>query len=281
MEMTYQRTIEKAVAIGGIGLHTGEKVSMLVKPSPADSGINFIRTDLPNRPLINIRSMALGGGPAASRRTTVASGAIVIETVEHLMAAIAVLGIDNVVIEVDNTELPGLDGSAKGFFDALKAAGVTEQGSPRRVLKIDQPAWVEAEDSFLAIFPSEEYRISYTLSYTNPRALEGFYSVRVDEATFGREIAPARTFCFEEEALVLLKSGYGKGANYENTLVIGANGPIKNAYRFPDEPVRHKVLDLIGDLALVGYVVRGHVIGIRSGHDMNRELVRKLRGRID
>lgn len=272
-----QRTIKDAVTVEGIGLQTGSKVRLTLKSSPANSGISFIRVDLPNKPLLNIQSMDLGASDSAERRTMLGFGALQIQTTEHLLAALAGLSIDNIVIELDNVELPGLDGSAKGFVDAVKKAGIVEQSAPKKVIEVTAPVWCGDKDSFLAILPAGEFRVSYTLSY--PGIGTQFFSIAVDEKSFENEIAPARTFCFEAEALELLKRGLGKGANYENTLVMGAAGPIKNTLRFPDEPVRHKVLDLIGDLYLAGAPVKGNVIAIKSGHRLNLELVKKLKER--
>ncbi len=273
-----QRTIKRPVALEGIGQHTGKKTSLNLRPSPADSGINFIRVDLPNKPLINIQSLDLGTTSAKSRRTTLKAGEIEIDTVEHLMAALSALAIDSIIAEVDSAELPGLDGSAKGFFDALKGAGVKELEAESKALAVKEPVWVEDEGSFLGIFPGGECKVSYALSFTKPTVFDEFFATVVNEKTFEKDIAPARTFCFEEEALALLKMGFGKGADYNNTLVIGVDGPVRNTLRFPNEPARHKVLDLIGDLYLLGRQLKGHVVAIKSGHKLNVELVRKLRG---
>lgn len=271
-----QRTIKNSVTIDGIGLQTGNKVSVTLKSSPEGSGINFIRTDLPNKPLLNINSLDMNdAGLGAERRTAVGMGPLQIQTTEHLLAALAGLSIDNIVVELDNAELPGLDGSAKGFADAIKKAGIAEQEAAKAFLEIKQPLWCGAGDSLLAVFPDSAFRATYTLSY--PGIGAQFFSAAIDEATFETQIASARTFCSEGEALELLKRGLGKGANYENTLVMGARGPIKNTLRFPDEPVRHKVLDLIGDLCLAGVAIKGHVVGIKSGHRLNMELVRKIK----
>lgn len=272
-----QRTIKDTVTIEGIGLQTGSKVRLTLKSSPANSGINFIRVDLPNKPLLNIQSMDLDTSGSAERRTMLGFGPLQIQTTEHLLSALAGLSIDNIVIELDNVELPGLDGSAKGFVDAVKQAGIVEQSAPRKVIEVKSPVWCgdASKDSVLVVLPSEEFRVSYTLSY--PGIGTQFFSTIVNEKSFEAEIAPARTFCFEAEALELLKRGLGKGANYDNTLVMGANGPIKNTLRFSDEPARHKVLDLIGDLYLAGAAVKGHVIAIKSGHRLNMELVKRLK----
>lgn len=277
--MVKQRTIKEPVRIEGIGLQTGKSVDVNLKSSPANSGINFIRTDLPNKPLLNIQSLAFGEKNLKERRTTLGLGIgpIEIHTTEHLLAALSGLFIDNIVIEIDNIELPGLDGSAKGFIDALKSAKIIEQDAPKKVLKIKEPVWCGDKDALLLAVPDEDFKISYTLSYNNPSLGTQFFSVILNAENFESQIAPARTFCLEEEALELLKRGLGKGANYENTLVIGKNGPINNRFRFPNEPVRHKILDLIGDLYLLGMPIKGHIIAVKSGHKLNMELVKKLR----
>jgi UDP-3-O-acyl N-acetylglucosamine deacetylase len=275
--MPRQKTIKDAVEIEGTGLQTGNRVRLVLKGSPEDSGISFVRVDLPDRPVLNIRSVDLGASDSIERRTMLGFGPLQIQTTEHLLAALAGLSIDNIVIEIDNIELPGLDGSAKGFADAVKKARILEQTAARNILKVSAPVWCSDKDALLAVFPDNELRISYTLSY--PGIGTQFFSCVVNEEGFEKNIAPARTFCLEAEALELLKRGLGKGANYENTLVMGADGPIKNTLRFPDEPVRHKALDLIGDMCLAGAPVIGHFIAIKSGHRLNMELVKKLKER--
>ncbi len=275
--MIRQRTIKDPVTIEGAGLQTGSRTKLNFKRAPADSGINFIRVDLPNKPLVNIQSISFDDSTLKERRTTLGAGPIEIQTTEHLLAALSGLGIDNIVIEIDGAELPGLDGSAKGFLDVLKKAGITEQELPKKFLRIQNPVYCKDNDSILIGLPDEEFKISYVLSYKSPSIGTQALTVKIDETNFEKEIAPARTFCLEEEALELLKIGLGKGANYDNTLVMGKNGPINNVLRFPDEPIRHKILDLIGDLYLVGMPLKGHVIAIKSGHKLNMELVRKLK----
>ncbi len=275
--MKKQQTLKKPVTIEGLGLQTGKKVTLSLKGSPANSGITFARTDLPERPLLSLRSINLGDSALAGRRTTLGFGPLQIQTTEHLLSALCGFSIDNVSIELDNVELPGLDGSAKEFADLIKRAGVVEQDAPKRSLKVDKAIWCALKDSLIAVFPDEEFRVSYTLSYNNQSIGTQFYSVLVNEINFEKEIAPARTFCLEEEAAELLKIGLGKGANYDNTLVMGKSGPIKTSLRFSDEPVRHKILDLIGDLYILGMPIIGHVVAIKSGHSLNIELVKKLK----
>lgn len=276
--MTRQRTVKEPVSIEGIGLQTGKKVKITLKPSPADSGINFIRLDLPNKPLLNVQSMNFAGpGPSAERRTILGIGPLQVQTTEHLLAALSGLSIDNIVIELDNVELPGLDGSAKGFTDAILQTGIRQQDKEKRFLDIKSPVRCEGPDNFLAVFPDDKFRISYTMSYENPALGTQFFSIVLNEESFLKEVAPARTFCLEAEAAELLRRGLGKGANYDNTLVMGKDGPIKTSLRFRDEPVRHKVLDLVGDLSLAGMAMKAHVIAIKSGHKLNMELVKKLK----
>ena len=273
--MIRQRTIKNTATIEGVGLQTGNPVTLALKSSPVDSGINFIRVDLPNKPLLNIQAMDVSASGGLERRTTLGFGALQVQTTEHLLAALSGAGIDNIVIEMDSTELPGTDGSAKEFLKAIKNAGTIEQDSPKKIFDVKNPIWCKGKDSILAVFPDDCFKVSYTLSY--PGIGVQFFSSVINEETFTSEVAPARTFCSEAEAAELLKRGLGKGANYENTLVMGPKGPIGNKLRFPDEPVRHKVLDLIGDLYLAGMPVKGHVVAIKSGHKLNIELVGKLK----
>jgi UDP-3-O-acyl N-acetylglucosamine deacetylase len=273
-----QRTIKGALTIEGTGLQTGARTALTLKPSPPSTGINFIRVDLPNKPLLNVGSIDVDKqGPGFERRTTLGMGPLQIQTIEHLMAALSGLSIDNIIVELDGAEPPGLDGSAAGFVEAIKKRGITEQDAPRKCLELKEAVWCAGKDNLLAAFPDENFRVSYTMSYKASALGTQFYSIIVNEKSFENEIAPARTFCLEEEALQLLKMGLGKGANYENTLVMGESGPLKNTLRFPDEPVRHKVLDLIGDLYLAGMPLKAHVVAIKSGHALNLELVKKLR----
>lgn len=272
-----QRTLKTSVKLDGIGLQTGHKVTVTLGPAPAGRGIDFIRSDLPGRPCLNLNEVVLGpvaGSP--ERRTTIGSGDIQIQTTEHLLAVFSALGVDNATVEIDSAELPGMDGSAKGFLDAVRQAGVMEQDAPKKVFEVKEPIWSSSADALLVLLPGGSFRVSYTLAY--PGIGSQFFSADIDEATFEREISPARTFCSESEAMQLLKMGLGKGANYENTLVMGSDGPVSNTLRFPDEPVRHKVLDLVGDLYLAGGYIKAHVVALKSGHKLNMELVRKLRG---
>ena len=275
--MIRQRTIKDPVSIEGRGLQTGTRTKLTFKGSPADSGINFVRVDLPGRPLINIQSLSFDELALKRRRTVIGLGKVEIQTTEHLRAALSGLGISNIVVEMNGRELPGLDGSAKDYVAVLDRADIIEQDAPAQKLMIDTPVWCGKRDSFLAVFPHSGLRISYFLSYPEPSIGDQFLSFDISEEVFRREIAPARTFCMKREALLLLALGYGRGADHTNTLIMGKAGPFKNDLRFPDEHVRHKMLDLMGDLSLAGMPLEGHVVAVKSGHSLNMELVKKLR----
>jgi len=272
-----QRTIKDPVTIEGRGLQTGSKTKLTFKGSPANSGINFIRADLPDKPLINIQSLSFNKPALKRRRTVIGLGKAEIQTTEHLLAALSGLGISNIVVEMDGRELPGLDGSAKDYVEVLDRAGIIEQDAPSQKLVIESPVWCGKRDSFLAVFPHSSLRISYFLSYSEPSIGDQFLSFEISEEIFRREIAPARTFCTKKEVPFLLALGYGRGADHNNTLIMGKAGPFKNALRFPDEHVRHKMLDLMGDLSLTGMPLEGHVVAVKSGHSLNMELVKKLK----
>ncbi|MDD5173861.1 MAG: UDP-3-O-acyl-N-acetylglucosamine deacetylase [Candidatus Omnitrophica bacterium] len=276
--MIRQKTIKDPVTIEGRGLQTGSKTRLIFKGSPAGSGINFIRVDLPGRPLISVKSISFDGNAVKKpHRTVIGSGRAEIQTTEHLLAAISGLGISNITVEIDGKELPGLDGSSRDYVALLDRAGLIEQDAPAEKLVINKPVWCGRRDSFLAVFPHHGLHISYFLSYPEPSIGDQFLSLEISEEIFRREIAPARTFCMKREALILLALGYGRGADYSNTLIMDKRGPVKNSLRFPDEHVRHKILDLMGDLSLAGMPLQGHIVAIKSGHSLNMELVKKLK----
>ncbi len=272
--MEKQRTIAGQVSLSGIGIHTGNKVNITLKPAGPGSGVVFVRKDIPgSRIRAGVESFL---ADKFSRRSSVGSGPAEVQTIEHLMASASSLGIDNIEVEIDSNELPGLDGSALKFAEALEKAGIAEQDNERYVHVISEPIHVEDGSSSITILPCNDFRISYTLNYNHPLLESQFLEVSVNPETFKREIAPARTFCLESEANELRSRGLGQGANYENTLVVGAAGVIKNTLRFKDEFVRHKILDLIGDLYLAGCPIRGHVIALRSGHSLNLKVAQKI-----
>lgn len=276
-----QRTIKNEIALEGIGLHTGNPTKMTFKPLGPNMGVLFQRTDLPHSPLVRADVGSMFCMKKNPRRTTICFGEAQVQTIEHLMAALCGLGIDNILIELNNSEIPGLDGSAASYVEALKRAGVVEQGAERRVYKVTSALYATDEDSSIVVLPSSEFKISYTLSYDHPALGCRFKDFVWAPEAFEKEIAPARTFCLAAEAEALIKSGLGKGANYDNTLVVSETGVVKNTLRFEDEFIRHKVLDLIGDFYLLGMPIKGHVIAIKSGHTLNMKLVQKIKAQME
>ena len=269
------------MTVKGVGLHTGAPVSMTLKPAGPNIGIIFQRTDLPGRPLVKADIPSLYCGAKKNpRRTTLCSGPAEVQTIEHLMATLSGLGIDNLLIEMDSAEVPGLDGSALGFVEAIKKAGIATHAEERRTFKVKTPIYAQDEDSSIVILPSSEFKISYTLSYAHPSLGDQFMDVTWTPEFFEKELAPARTFCLEDEAQALIQNGMGKGANYENTLVVGKDGVRHNKLRFPNEFIRHKVLDLVGDFYLLGMPIKGHVIAIKSGHTLNMRILQKIKDQI-
>ncbi|MDP1852985.1 MAG: bifunctional UDP-3-O-[3-hydroxymyristoyl] N-acetylglucosamine deacetylase/3-hydroxyacyl-ACP dehydratase [Candidatus Omnitrophota bacterium] len=271
-----QQTIKKEVSIKGVGLHTGNKVNIKFKPASMNLGINFVRIDLPDKPVIKADLTNLLDYNRSPRRSSIGVGNAEVHTIEHIMAVFAGLSIDNIFVEIDNNEVPGLDGSGATFLDILSEAGLEEQNAARKYFLIKEPVWAEEEGASLVIVPALDYRISYTLSYNHCLLGDQYFDAVVNPDTFKSSIASARTFCLEEESEMLRAQGLGRGANYDNTLVVGKKGIIKNRLRFDDEFVRHKVLDLIGDLYLLGVPIKGHVIALKSGHPLNIKLLKKV-----
>jgi UDP-3-O-[3-hydroxymyristoyl] N-acetylglucosamine deacetylase/3-hydroxyacyl-[acyl-carrier-protein] dehydratase len=271
-----QRTIARDTEVRGVGFFTGADVRLRFRPDEPDRGIRFVRVDLPGRPRVaaHVRNVV-----HRQRRTTLQEGAAVVEMVEHVLAALAGLRIDNCLVEIDAAETPGCDGSSQAFVEAIRRAGIVEQDRPRPALTIDRPVTVREGPATLTAHPGDGERlvISYHLDY-GPITPIGRQSLFLDLApdTFERELGPSRTFLLEDEARVLRQAGIGRRATEADLLIFGAEGPIGNSLRFPDECVRHKLLDLVGDLALLGLDLVGHVVAHRSGHQLNAELVRKL-----
>lgn len=274
-----QRTIERDVEIEGRGLFTGQPVQMRIRPAPPHAGICFVRTD--QSPPIRIAAHVDNVSKRA-RRTALKNGTVAIETVEHCLSACAGLGLTNLQIELTADEVPGVDGSGLPFVERLREGGIKEQDAPVEALMIDSVVRVVDGDSELIALPpvdpaSEALEISYDLDYgpENPIGRQSLRIVITPEA-FVSGIAPARTFLLEEEAQQLHAAGLGKHLSYADVLVFGPDGPIGNQLRFPDECVRHKILDLIGDLSLLGQPIIGRVYARKSGHALNHELVRAL-----
>jgi UDP-3-O-[3-hydroxymyristoyl] N-acetylglucosamine deacetylase/3-hydroxyacyl-[acyl-carrier-protein] dehydratase len=271
-----QKTIKKPIELSGIGLHTGAHVNLKFKPAPTNTGINFIRVDVKESPMIKGSIQHILDQDRSPRRTSVGNGSVEVHTIEHLMAALWALGIDNILVEIDGPELPGLDGSAMSFVETLKRSGLESQSAPKKIYQVRFPIWMEQDGAMIMVLPDNQFRVSYTLNYDHPLLKAQYLSFTLDENTFEKEIASSRTFCLEMEVSELREKGLGKGANYENTIVVGKKGVIDNNLRFDDEFARHKILDLLGDLYLLGYTIKGHIIAMRSGHPLNIKLVDKI-----
>ena len=274
--MENQKTIVNQVSLKGSGIHTGNKVNITFNPAPVDSGVTFIRTDIPGAPRIKAEIGSLLLASKFSRRSSIGNDQTEVQTVEHLMAALSSLGIDNIDIQIDNNEVPGLDGSAVNFVEALEKAGLVYQDKPRYVYTVKEPISIQEGNSSITILPAKEFKVSYTLNYDHPMLAAQFLEITVNAESFKTALSSARTFCLESEASELQNQGLGLGANYENTLVVGKGGVIKNKLRFNDEFVRHKILDLIGDLYLAGCPLRGHVVALKSGHSLNLKIAQKI-----
>lgn len=271
-----QKTIAHETTLTGRGLFTGEPATLTFKPAPVGHGIVFVRSDL-SRP---VRIPALVQHiTKRSRRTALRNGADSIETIEHCMAALHGLGIDNLELDVKGSELPGLDGSAAPFVEALLNAGLVEQPAEKQILRINEP--VEVTDasgaSLIAAPPTgEEFQIFFNLDYPEVKCIGQQLLAYTLNSDFPQQIAPARTYCTRAEAELLQARGLGKHLKPGDVLVLDNDGPYGTSFRFPDECVRHKVLDLIGDLYLLGCSIQGRIVASMSGHSLNHALVRRL-----
>lgn len=271
-----QKTISKEGQISGIGLHTGEPCTLYVKPAPAGTGIQFSKNGK------NLGALEICGNQEESLRcSAIGNGHSRILTVEHVLAALSGMGIRNIRIDVHGPEIPGLDGSALDFVRFFKGLGVSAEREVPSVYHIEEPIFCSEEKKAIAVLPNPEFSVAYTLDYNLPGLELQTAQFLITPDVFEKEIAPARTFCTEEEAHYLKNQGFGKGADYKNTLVFSKNGVIQNKLRFKDEAARHKILDLIGDLALLGFPICGKVIGIKSGHSLNRKLVQEIKKQRD
>jgi UDP-3-O-acyl N-acetylglucosamine deacetylase len=276
-----QRTIEQPVEACGVGYLAGRDVTVRLLPAAIDEGIRFRRVDLPGAPLIPAR---VEFTVARRRRTAIERDGATVELIEHVMAALAGMRIDNCTVELDGPEVPGFDGSSLRFAEMLSSAGAVEQQAERRVLVVPSTVLVTepANDSEISYRPVSRptLAISYHLDYgarspIRPQEL----CVEITPESFLRELAFSRTFLLEQEAEALRAAGYGARTTSQDLLIFGPNGPLDNPLRAPDECVRHKILDCLGDFALLGCDVEGHFSAYRSGHHLNREIVRKLLAR--
>lgn len=274
-----QRTLKHSVAFSGLGVHTGETVKMRFCPAAENTGIVFKRIDLPDQPFI---PATVDHVCDTQRSTTIGAGSVRIHTIEHVMAALCAFNIDNLVIEVSNLEPPIGNGSSDVFVGMIDEAGIQEQDAFIPIIKIRKPIYWSEGEIHLAILPGDGYRISYTLSYKHPKVLQAqFYSTFVTSESFRNEMSSCRTFSLWEEVSYLMERGLIKGGSLDNAVVIKGEVVLsREGLRFPNEMARHKTLDMIGDLSLVGVPFEGHVIAIRSGHASNYQLAKAIQNYI-
>ncbi|MDX2115658.1 MAG: UDP-3-O-acyl-N-acetylglucosamine deacetylase [Planctomycetota bacterium] len=273
-----QCTLRRPASVKGVGLFSGRPVTATITPAPAGTGVAFLRTDLPGSQPIPARVEFVLDRP---RRTALKRGDASVETVEHILSALAGMGVDNAIVEIDGPELPAGDGSASLFVDAIREAGIERQAEPRRALVVRDVVTVSEGDAVVMAMPANgSTELMYVLDYgpQSPLARQVHQFV-VSPAEYAERIAPARTFSTEQDALAARQQGLFAHVGPGEFLVIGPSGPIQNSYRFDDEPVRHKLVDLLGDLALVGRPVHGRVMAVRSGHALNHKLARELLSR--
>jgi len=273
-----QKTIAKEASISGVGLHTGKNVKMVFRPAPINTGVRFLRVDLgePVEIVADITNTVDMEGSV--RRTILGSGKARITTVEHVLATIAGLGIDNLFIEIDSEEPAEPDGSALPYVSLLKEAGICEQEAERFYLRLDRPIALQENGIELVALPHEGFRISFTIQYDNALIGTQHLDVDIDEASFNKGIAPARTFALQAEVDRLREMGLIKGGSYANAIVVkDEKVESEESLRFPDEFVRHKILDLVGDLFLVGLPIKGHIMAHKAGHSANVKLAMLLR----
>ena len=270
----FQHTVSKPASFSGTALHTGDKVTLKLHPAPVDHGIKFKRKDLQDEPTIDAKIENL---KTVERATTIGEGSVRVHTVEHILSALSAMGVDNAIVEMDANEPPIGDGSAQPYVDLIKKAGVTAQDEPRKFFDVREPMHVEAKTGALVVLlPDNKFRISCTQAGPNNRFTQ-FLSMEVTPAIFEREIAPARTFVYYEDVKPLMDKNLIKGGSLENAIVVRGDAVLsKEPLRFGDEFVRHKILDIIGDLALVGRRIRGHIVAVKPGHATNADLARSI-----
>lgn len=270
----YQQTIGTPVQCSGVGVHSGNIVHLTIRPAPANHGIRFVRTDLPGQPGV---SAHFNNVVDTSLATVIGAEGCIVSTVEHLMAALAGMGIDNAVVEVDAYELPIMDGSAGPFTELIQSAGVQRQQGSKCFFKVNAPISLNDADKSVTIYPADHFRITCTIVYDHPLIGTQTCDFVIDRETFRQEICSARTFGFLHEVEMMKRYGLGRGGSLDNAVVIdGARVLNEGGLRFSDEFVRHKALDCIGDFSLIGMPIMGHIVTNKSGHAFNHAFLEKF-----
>jgi UDP-3-O-[3-hydroxymyristoyl] N-acetylglucosamine deacetylase/3-hydroxyacyl-[acyl-carrier-protein] dehydratase len=273
-----QRTLASSASLTGSALHTGENVTLTILPAPVGHGFKFQRTDLPDEPVVDAAAAYV---KTVERATTLVQGMVKIHTVEHVLSALTGMGVDNALIQMDANEPPIGDGSASEYIALIKKAGIVEQDAPRRFIEIREPISIESNGSIFVILPDTKFRVSCTQVGPEGRFTQ-FLSIEITPEIYEKEIAPARTFVFYEDVKPLMDKGLIKGGSLENAIVARGDSVLsKEPLRFPDEFVRHKILDIVGDLALSGRFIRGHIVAVKPGHGINTEAAKLLAERFN
>jgi UDP-3-O-[3-hydroxymyristoyl] N-acetylglucosamine deacetylase len=267
-----QRTLRRTVHCAGIGLHSGRKVSLSLKPAAAEHGIRFHRADLKG---VDIPAHVSHLADQQHLQTGLVRDRASVETIEHLLAALRGLGIDNVLVELNQAEVPIMDGSSAPWVYLIQDAGIKELAASRKTIRILRQIQIQDGDKRIALYPSDRFKITYSISFDHPMLRHQQKTMEIDEQTFVNEIAPARTFGFLKEVEMLRQRGLALGGSLENAIILGETG-VLNPLRFEDEFVRHKMLDVIGDLALVGHPIVGHLVVHRGGHALHTALAIEL-----
>lgn len=270
-----QRTLKDYITFDGVGLFTGCKSEVTFCPAPAGSGINFIRVDLPGKPVIPASVEYVCSTP---RCTILGKDDVLVQSVEHLMAALKAYEIDNLNIELSAPEIPAGDGSFSYFLEKIEKCGVAVLSESKKIYHLSTPIYWSRDDVHLVALPSEDFRISYTLNYPNSDLLGAqFFTMEINPESFKKEIGPSRTFALYEEIVPLIEQGNIKGGTLENGIIIKGDTVLNpEGYRFPNEPVRHKLGDLVGDISLTQHTILMHIIALRSGHTSNVALAKEL-----
>ncbi|MCQ2380987.1 MAG: UDP-3-O-acyl-N-acetylglucosamine deacetylase [Acidaminococcaceae bacterium] len=266
-----QKTLAKAITYSGNGLHSGLEVTMTLKPAPVGTGVVYVRKDLADTPSIHARPELVS---STVKATTIAENGAEVFTVEHLMAAFSMMEVDNVIVEMNSPEPPVTDGSAKVFCELIKQAGLVEQEAERQVYAVDREFSVYDKEKYIVVKPYEEYRISFTSINKHPLLGTQYFDITLTPESFAKEIMSARTVAFTQELEMLKKLGLGKGGTLENCVVFD-NEKILSVPRFDNELIRHKILDVIGDLYLLG-PIKAHVICVTTGHAFNSAVAKKI-----
>ena len=274
--MKMQMTVNKIIEFFGIGMHTGRDISVRVLPSGEDTGITFVRSDVPGAVAIKAEPSNV---VATSYATSLGKDGVSVSTVEHLMAAFYGLGVDNAVVELDGPEVPIMDGSSAYFIAMIESAGLRELDSPRRYLVIKRPIKVADKDKYILLMPAVcgELSIDYSIDFAHSLLQSQTYSGHFSSDAFREDMGMARTFGFLKDVEMLRANGLARGGSLDNAIVIGDNGVLnEDGLRYPDEFVRHKVLDMVGDISILGLPVIGRLVAHRSGHSLNHKLVKEI-----